>query len=284
MSKCTAIACADVEVTSMHRTIVRILISFWTLVGVFACAGAIALALTGCVPMPMPSQSPDSSIDGAFPASPQLSATDGKLPVFHATLKIQADGQEYQGTASLKRKSIGRTIRWQVPNSTYLFSIVTCAGALEMPRPKAGWYDWSFTPVYGLENLGSCLAIATAITDQGEIYKGLVDFNEGDDLPATVVCNREKLKLNGAGICQSKAQHGKPGLVQVLEFDTPTVFAAQPGCAEPRKAGWIGSTNYEIDISPGLCVYKFRDSRRRTFRLTTYGYTEIKHVVPGVPR
>jgi len=268
----------------MHRAIVKILVSFWTLVGVFACVGAIALAFTGCVPMPLPSQSSGgSSIDDAFPSSPRLSDTDSKRPVFHATLKIQADGKEYQGTASLKRSSVGRTIRWQVPAGTYLFSIVTCAGALEMPKPKAGWYDWSFVPVYGLENLGSCLAIATAITDQGEVYKGLVDFNEGDDLKATVLCNRERLALNGAGICQSKAEYGKSGLVQLVSFDTATVWAAQPGCSEPRKSGWI-STDYEIDISPGLCVYKFQDEKRRKFRLTTYGYTEIKHVVPGVPR
>ena len=262
----------------MLRIVVKALVSFWIMWGVALCATAIALALTGCVSLP---PQPDGAISAP---TPQLPTQEVKRPVFHATLKIQADGKEFVGTASLKRISMGRKIRWEIPNGTYLFSIVTCAGALEIPRPKAGWYDWNFVPVFGVENLGSCLAIATAITDQGETYKGLVDFNEGDDLKATVVCNREKLALNGAGICQSKAEHGKPGLVQLVEFDTTTVWAAQPGCAEPRKAGWIGSTDYEIDISPGLCVYKFLDEKRRKFRLTTYGYTEIKHVVPGVQR
>jgi len=258
--------------------ILRSLQAVWCAVGLLAVVSAVALAasmLTGCLSLP----------DGPLPLpdhgkTADSAATAQREPVFHATLKIQADGQEYQGTASLKRVNMGRRIKFEIPAGTYLLTIGTCAGELVVSRPKVEWYEWNYVPVFGLENLESCLTIATAITDRGEIYKALIDYNEGDDLPATVTCNRDALKLSGAGICQSRAEYGKPGLVQKLAFDVPTVFAAQPGCPEPQTADWLGATNYELNIGPGLCVYKFQDQKRRKFRLTTYGYTTIQHVLP----
>lgn len=258
----------------MHRTIVRVLVAFWTVVGVVACAGAIALAMGGCtVAGPIG--------EGPQPGAPMPSVSrDAVLPVFRTSLKIQADGQEHFGIVTLRRISMGRKIKFEIPKGTYQFSITTCAGEMIVDRPEAGWFEWRFVPVYGLENLGSCIAIATALTDKGEIHKGIIDFNDGQDMPAVVWCNRDRMELSGAALCQSRAEYGRPGLVQRVDFDLPTVWAATPGCSEPQQSGFV-STDWEIAISPGFCVYKFEDARRRKFRLTTYGYTDIKHILPA---
>jgi hypothetical protein len=234
------------------------------------------LALAGCATIPV------DNVSGPLPTAAPDASQRPQSPVFRASLRIRADGQEFVGTASLKRISMGRKISFEVPRGTYQLAITNCAGELLISNPSVEWFDWTFVPIYGIENLGSCIVMATALTSAGEIHKAIVDFNDGQDLPATVWCNRDKLTLSGAALCQSRAEYGKPGLTQRVDFVEPTVWVAQPGCPEPRKA-WI-STDYEIDIGPGFCVYKFEDSKRRKFRLTTYGYTEIRHVVPEVSR
>jgi hypothetical protein len=250
----------------MTAIIMRSMQFFWSFIGITAIASAVAIALGGCV----------ASAPPAAGDEPTVALSE---PVARASLRIQADGQEFVGVASLKRQT-SRKIRFEVPRDTYLFTLVNCAGEITVPHPAAGWYDFTFVPIMGLENMDSCILVATAITTRAETYRAIVDFADGHELPATVWCNRAKIQAVGAAACQSRASYTGAGLTQRVDIAVPTVAVGGRGCPAPRQSSWI-STDYEIDIGPGFCVYKFMDQKKRLFRLTTYGYTTIKHVVPG---
>lgn len=251
----------------MGKVLIAVLQAFWIVVGLLAAVSAIGIALGGCtVPM-----------EGASETIEPLPVY--QEPVLRASLKVQADGLTYAGTASLKRVT-SRKIAIEVPRDTYQLGIVNCAGEQIIPYPPAGWYTFDYAPLMGLENFDSCAMVATALTTRGEIYKAIVDFADGHELPALLVCNRDRLKTVGAALCQSRASHTSAGLTQRIDFDVPTIVVASTGCAEPRVSDWI-RTYYEIDMQPGFCVYKFQDEQKRIFRLTTYGYTDIRHIVPG---
>lgn len=197
-----------------------------------------------------------------------------------ATMRFEVDGKKFSGTGTVTRKS-SLNLTYYPPNGTLQFTINTCHREVYLPRPQGGAaVKYTYVPAMYLENLGSCLVTATAITENGETHVSILELHQGleETLPATVKCNGEVRDVVGADLCQANATDG--GKIQRIEFPTEVVYAEQAGCAKFQKVP-VGIA-YEWAISPGLCVYKFMDKDKRKFRLTTYGYTSISDTKPEV--
>ena len=211
-----------------------------------------------------------TQLDESDVGSDALSTTD--LKTLRSSLKFTVDNKTYEGIAMLQRKAY-RRFQFHMPENTYIFMLRTCNGKVVEPNPgKSFSYDYS--PIMGLENMDSCYMDASAITKKGEEYRAIIDFTDGNTLPATLDCNRETTQHTGAAICQSEE-----GLTQRITFEEEVVYVTSDKCPALRPGDWL-QYSYEVDLAPSFCIYKFMDRRKRKFRLTTYGYTTILHVLP----
>lgn len=188
-----------------------------------------------------------------------------------ASLPFIVDDVTYQGTAVLQRKS-SQTINFVIPKDTIKFMITTCSREEFFAYPDSNrLFKYTYIPVMYLENLESCLMKVTAITNRGETVTGLIDFTAGEELEGEISCNGKVQKTKGAGLCQSRK-----GLIQNIEFNEETVFAAGDDCPEPKQ-GYI-STSYNIPLKGGFCTYQFMNKDKKIYRLTTYGYETIEEI------
>jgi hypothetical protein len=209
--------------------------------------------------------------------------TEDGLPIFstvplestnRASMPFTVDGTQYIGAASLQRKS-SQTILFTLPKETAKLMITTCNREEFVAYPPSDKpFSFYYLPVMYIENLDSCLLIATAITKKGESFKAILDFSAGETLPATLKCNGKVSKILGSGICQSRA-----GLIQALDFESEVIFVAQEDCPEPER--YFGVNGWQFRAGKGFCAYLFEDKQGRQLRFTTYGYTQIDEIKIG---
>lgn len=183
-----------------------------------------------------------------------------------ANLKFSVEAVNYQGTALVQRKT-SQKITVSVPDKSVKLLFTTCHREEIYDNPASNW-STLFQPAMWLENWGSCLVTISVITQKGNLLQGIIDFTSNETLPATSYCNGKIEKMpNGASFCQSRE-----GLYQRISFDSTDVVAEPAtGCPDIKKDG----SSFQYQMSSGLCIYAFRDSKGGTHRLTTRGYTSL---------
>ena len=187
-----------------------------------------------------------------------------------ASLPVESGGEKFIGAGVFPRKS-SQDIIFSLPKETIKFMVTTCNREEFVAFPKGSTYTWRFIPLMWLENQDSCFATATAITKQGDMFKAIVDFRTGEDMPSTLYCNGQYIKATGAGVCQARA-----GLLQAITFESPVEYVHQEGCAEPTPF----SNGLQFVMTKGFCSYMFINKTKQIMRLLTYGYTEIPLETP----
>jgi hypothetical protein len=184
-------------------------------------------------------------------------------------MAFSANGTRYVGVGLLQRAT--RTvIQFELPPKTRELAITTCHREEFHYPAGAATFSWAYVPTMWLENWDTCLITATAFTDSGSTAKALIDWTSNEFLPGTIHCNGTKTDgVKGATICQSRA-----GLVQMISFTEKVQARGTDRCAAVRsESGQDADWRWFVDISPGLCIYAFRDEKKQLHRLTTYGYT-----------
>lgn len=177
----------------------------------------------------------------------------------------------HTGFGVVPRKT-SRKFRFYLPDDTRELVLTTCHREEFHPKPERV-FEWTYAPKPGLENRGSCILTASAITGRGKLHKAIVDFSAGESLPAKLGCNGETIDAKeGVSFCQARA-----GLVQVLSFRENVEAIGAATCSQPySERNGPSSWQWFVDVSPGFCVYSFRTKAgglNRLHRLTTYGYT-----------
>lgn len=206
----------------------------------------VALLLFGCASIP----------DQLYP-SQQLDRAD---------LPFVAGGTRYEGIGVLPRQT-SQKVTVELPADAKEVAVTTCHREIFLPPVKPFVIDYQ--PVQFLENWDSCIMTITSFSASGKSRRAVIDFTSNETLPATVACNGVRVKADkGASLCQSRA-----GLAQMIVFDVPVEVRAPERCNQPTADGSMASRWY-LDLSPGLCVYAFRDAQKRFHRLTTLGYSQ----------
>lgn len=186
-----------------------------------------------------------------------------------ATMPFSVEGAEYRGTAVVQRK-VAQKLAFKIPKSSPYFMLTTCHREIVYDNPPEA-LNYVYAPTQFLENVSSCAMKFTQIDPTGRTTLGFLDFTAEETLGMRVRCNGESKDREGVDFCQARA-----GLIQSVTFLDPTSSPRRAlgakGCSEP-KASSTGST-YEIEVSPGLCIYSFFQNNKY-FRLTTYGYTAL---------
>jgi hypothetical protein len=204
-------------------------------------------------------------------------------PRFKASMQFTVSGSSYEGVALLPRRQV-TDISFQIPKTTHVLFINSCAredvffGPFEVP------YRYSFTPGNYKENVGSCPLLVTAITSTGESHRAVLDFTNstGVDMTGEIFCNGTWRPVRGASICQVRS-----GLSVSALFTMPVILAHVEACAAPKCVGGCQIINgvsvgleFDIPTQPGLCLYDFNNEKNEFFRLTTLGYTSILNIYP----
>lgn len=99
-----------------------------------------------------------------------------------------------------------------------------------------------------------------------------LDFEHPDyGLNYHVWCNGHRQGANGISACQVRS-----GLVQVLDFSEPVIFAPpQEHCSAPVKMD-DNTNSYEIEVALRECLYTFKNQAEQYGRITFIGYEGIK--------
>lgn len=200
----------------------------------------------------------------------------GKMEYDFAAMPFEVGGQKFRGTAVIDRQS-SQDFLFYLPKDTTKLMVTTCNREKFFAYPDFNKvFKYTYIPIMFLENRDSCFMTVTAITKYGETFKSIIDFRAGETLAGYLACNGEESKVIGVGFCQSR-----DGLVQRITFNSPVVFVAQDGCPELKAVDGSDNT-FEFKTAKGYCAYKFADKNKNKFRLTTFGYTQIREV-PDVP-
>lgn len=187
--------------------------------------------------------------------------------VSRASLPFSANGIRYEGIALLQRAT-STHIDFHLPPKTLELAITSCHREVFAQAP-ASPYRFTYQPIVFLENWDTCIVRATAFLHDGSTQQAIIDWTSNEFLPGTVYCNGTKQDgVKGATFCQSRA-----GLVQMVQFAGPVEARGPERCNQPRPEKTSPDYRWFIDLSPGLCIYAFSDSKRQFHRLTTYGYT-----------
>lgn len=229
---------------------------FWSVVSCFLLIG-IFQVMSGC-----------SSIS-TIPNSP-LSKPDA---VFKKDLSINVNGKKFEGVGVLPRaKSYSMEIESKV--DVDLFTVTTChrdfstqdAINVNWVHPKRS-YIYSYTPISGIEDVGSCLVrIAAFNKDKGATAFAVFDLEtEKETLPAKMQCNGVNQSFGGVSVCQSRE-----GLIQNIEFETVV------DCIDDAKNKYLGVKKLQYEIKKGehIMACRERDAPNRIHRHTDFGFTD----------
>lgn len=206
-----------------------------------------------------------SSLTGCVTSPDALPSTT----VDRAAMPFEADGVRCEGACVLPRKSRTR-ITFSLPDGVREIAISTCHRETFFSNPSRA-FAFDYIPTSFLENWDTCLLKATAFLKDGTTMLAVIDWTSNEMLPGTLQCNGVAVPgVKGASFCQSRA-----GLVQAMSFTVPVEARAPERCSQPySESGKTADWRWFVDLSPGLCIYAFRDANGQFHRLTTYGYTE----------
>jgi hypothetical protein len=184
-------------------------------------------------------------------------------------MPFEADGVRCEGACVLPRKTSTK-ITFSLPEGVREIALSTCHRELFFSNPGRS-FVFNYIPTSFLENWDTCLLKATAFLQNGTTLMGMIDWTSNEMLPGTLQCNGANVPgVKGASFCQSRA-----GLVQAVSFSVPVEARAPERCNQPyTEKGDASAWRWFVDLSPGLCIYAFKDGKGQFHRLTTYGYTE----------
>lgn len=193
-----------------------------------------------------------------------------------ASMKFEAQGKKFSGTATLQRQAgIGTEIKFNLPKGTILFQLDNCAREHVKIRPDGNTYTYHYNPSIFKEAEDSCIMQIQATTYKGEIQTAIIDFTDSRRLHAKLWCNEDLgVEQTGVAFCQNRNQK-----LMWIDFDEEVVWATTDDCVDPMTPKYHREGfSYEILIQEGLCAYSFMSKGREKFRLTTYGYSTIREV------
>lgn len=164
-----------------------------------------------------------------------------------------------------------------------LLLATTCHREDSFEKTSSGWWEFKnkkkfkylYLPAPGLEDDGDCdLRINVYEKEKGRHAWALIRTEHPKyDLPAWLSCNGKINQYLGVSVCQSKA-----GLVQRVKFLEPVRWAPpHDKCAAPHFV----DGSYELEISPGECVYTIDSAGGRVHSMTMVGYDGV--LVRGEP-
>lgn len=198
--------------------------------------------------------------------------------VYKYDLSLTVNGVAYNGVAVIP-KAPKYTINIESRTDVDLFTITSCHrddSALSVINvnwfhPKRG-YTYTYNPVAGLEDQGSCLLRVGAYNKaNGASGFGVLDFQtDMETMPAIVHCNGDMEPNEGVSVCQSRQ-----GLIEMIEFPVQVQIDAShldPKCQFSSADG----KKWQFVMPLGECVIAFKEvGGKRFHRLTTLGFSDI---------
>lgn len=113
-------------------------------------------------------------------------------------------------------------------------------------------HSFTFIPVKGLEDEGSCPMFMSGITKKRErISLGMIDFYSGQTLPASLNCSGLSVKSEGVSICQAPQS-----LWQEIEFDEDVKFVEPEGKCATQVRSNGRQIKYRMPNADCVVVFK----------------------------
>lgn len=184
-------------------------------------------------------------------------------------LKFQIEDNTHIGIAPRVQRASSYRLRISYSERIERQIIRTCAR--DIISRDISSFDQRIGPMaYGVENFGSCIWQIEAITKGGIVHEAMIDFTAGEELEADILCdgNREK-KIKGSYLCQAYAG----SKYQVAWFYEPVKVKHVEDCPAP-----VMDSDRYFKISPqsGICLYRFQSQSGKVFRLTVFGYDNVR--------
>lgn len=218
------------------------------------------VALIGCTHTPNQATTPGVK----YKLTPEIEVIAEKKKVFRGI-----------GTAP---KASTYEICVEAPNDIHHYSAVTCSREI-VKRDVGDDECIDFSPDQIFEGVGDyCPIYLTGLSaDRDQHVFGQVVFeHEKFQLEADVICNGERSRSVGVGVCQLRE-----GMPLAIKFAAPVISETEcythPGVLERIRGVQVGEGQLlKFKVPPGECVHYFGNKSGK-FRLTTYGYQAIIH-------
>jgi hypothetical protein len=180
-----------------------------------------------------------------------------------ADMDFTVEGVAFKGATVVQRK-VTQVIRFTFPKDTERLVVTTCHRNKVFLSPVSP-FEYRYLPKTFLENWGSCILRASAITKGGVVVQAIIDFTSNEAMKARSYCDGEEADGNGASFCQSLA-----GTKQMMRFDEPVDIQGEEDRCAPIACD--GQYCYYF-TSPGYCIYAIKGLKTgQRHRLTTRGY------------
>lgn len=189
-------------------------------------------------------------------------------------IEIEINGEIHEGVTVVPQSDSYRFV-FTPKGNIDLILLRTCHREFSGEKLSSGWFQkgkfkYEYKPVIGIEDSRVCpMRIDAYESDKGRHSWALVEFEHTSyRLQAELTCNGKVNLLRGVGVCQAKS-----GTVQRLRFFEPVRFSPPKPeqCGAPVKKGnW-----YEIEVTPGECLYHFDSKDGKIGRLTMVGYQGV---------
>jgi hypothetical protein len=187
-------------------------------------------------------------------------------------MDIDVKGTKKNGVTVLDMdKGFDLSLSWKY--SAELIKIMSCHREIVVEsnkifKGKKG-YRWVYYP-NAVESSGYCPLHIGAYDLHGQHSWGYISFRADpvlERLLAKVVCSGETEEIRGVSVCQSRA-----GLIQKIEFKERVVYDTPKGCLPPIE---VAPNAYEVQASPGICIYTFTGVSKGVHRFELLGYSQV---------
>ena len=185
---------------------------------------------------------------------------------YRRDMELKINGQKFNGVAVLPAAGRYRIEGWLHADAR-LVKFTTCHREEVLDDFDDDDFEYSFTPVPGIEDQGFCPLEIGAFDDYGQHDWAFIDFRRDQKLSAQIGCNGQMYRASGVSICQSKS-----GLIQTVEFPVEVEASYPDWCPEVESED---RKNWSYIIAPEKCVYVFRSNEGQIHRLLSLGYHEI---------
>lgn len=185
-------------------------------------------------------------------------------------MQITVDGKSFDGMAVTKLDG-PKDITIVSQAALDLLRITSCHRDFTIEKVDEGWfggsghqYVYHYDPTEK-EIKSVCPLYIEAYSKDLITDWGYVVFRTDETLPASMDCNGTKWKFSGVSVCQTKS-----GLDQILRFDVPVKFEADPAC----KITQSNEKEFIIRGELGFCYAEFSDGKI-WHRLILLGYDQV---------
>lgn len=213
-------------------------------------AGAVIFLLLGCQSIQQPTEK-------------------GPLYTHRASMQITIGNRTFDGMAVSTLVPMDISIVSQA--ALDLLRITTCHRDFTVEKVDKGWfggsghkYVFKYIPT-DTEKASVCPMYIQAISKDLVTDWGYIAFLTDEKLGAQMDCNGAGARFDGVSVCQTKA-----GLDQVIRFDRPVIFAADPACQITQRT----PKEYVVRGSQGFCYAEFTD-KTVWHRLILLGYDSV---------